>query len=80
MTTHSSAWRPSTDRKPIIEGADFYRASLDDILTGHDEHALLTSVRQYGLFRHQDGLVWCARGQPHSDGHAGQEQAIGIGN
>lgn len=44
----------------IKDGAEFYRASLDDILTGRDEHAGLTFIRQYGLFRHQGGLVWCA--------------------
>ena len=65
----------------IIDGADFYRASLDDILTGHDEHARPTSAScNTASFRHQDGLVWCARDHPHPDGHAGQEQAIGIGN
>src|SRR5262249_10515048 len=64
----------------IIVGANSYRASLDDILIGHDEHARLTSDLQCGLFRHEHGLVWCARDHPHVDGQAGQEQAIGIWN
>jgi hypothetical protein len=65
--------RPQT----IILVADSYQAPFDDVLTVHDEYGL---VLHHGLFRHQNGLVWCARDHPHADEHPRQKQAVWIWN